>query len=469
MIDIRLDRGSKASLSQQIRDGISAAIRDGRLEPDARLPSWRDLASQLGVARGTVRAAYGRLADDMLVTSAGSAGTRVVETPPRGTRIDRSGEAPPLPDIFRSFAARVSTFQMGVPAQDEFPVTTWSRIIANAAKTSALTPARYPDPRGEYDLRKEIAAYIAIARGVSCTPSQVLITTGYGSALSLAVRVLRLEGTRAWIEDPGYPLTRIALGFAGIEAVPVAVDGEGLDVETGLRAAADAALAILTPGQQAPLGMTLSLRRRHGLLDWAAKNDRWIIEDDYLGELQLDGRAAPALAAIDEHGRVIHIGTFSKTISPTIRLGFMIVPPSLAGAFGEGAASTAPAPSPVVQVAIAEFVREGHYLRHLRRMKRLYTGRRDLLLKHIEGSGLGRLASSTAAGTTVVLNMPAGIDDKAVADAAQQQGLSPAALSPWYVSEASSRPGLLLSITNYDARNDAPCTTLARILDRPAA
>lgn len=402
----------------------------------------------------------------MLVTSAGSAGTRVVGTPPRGTSIDQSGEVPPLPGIFRSFAAQVQTFQMGVPAQDQFPVTTWSRIIANAAKASALSPARYPDPRGEYDLRKEIAAYIAIARGVSCTPSQVLITTGYGSALSLAVRVLRLEGTRAWIEDPGYPLTRVTLGFAGIEPIPVAVDHEGLDVDRGLAAAADAALAIVTPGQQAPLGMTLSLRRRHSLLDWAAKNERWIIEDDYLGELQLSGRAAPALAAIDEHGRVIHIGTFSKTISPTIRLGFMIVPPSLSAAFGEGAASTAPAPSPVVQMAITEFVREGHYLRHLRRMKRLYAVRRDVLLTHIEGSGLGRHAASSAAGTTVVLNMPAGTDDKAAAVAAQRQGLFPAPLSPWYVSEASSRPGLLLSITNYDARDAAPCRALATILDQ---
>ena len=213
----------------------------------------------------------------------------------------------------------------------------------------------------------------------------------------------------------------------------------------------------------------MSLDRRHALLEWATRAKAWVIEDDYLGELQLQGRAAPALAANDHTGRVIHIGTFSKTISPTIRLGFMIVPASLSGAFGEGAASTAPAPSPVVQMAIAEFLREGHYLRHLRRMKRLYTARRDLLLKHIAGSGLDRLASLNAAGTTVILNMPAGTNDKAVADAAQHHGLSPAALSPWYASEASSRPGLLLNVTNYDARSDAPCVALASVLDHPQA
>jgi len=470
MFDIRLDRLSKASLSQQIQDGITAAIRDGRLGPDARLPSWRDLASQLGVARGTVRAAYGRLADDMLISTAGSAGTRVVGRPVRSAKQDPSSDTPPLPEFFfRSYTARVKTFQMGVPAQDEFPVTPWSRIITNAAKASALTPARYPDPRGEYDLRKEIAAYIAIARGVSCMPSQIIITNGYVSALGLAARVLQLEGKHAWIEDPGYPLTRIALGLVGVKAVPVGVDGEGLNVQFGLAVAADAALAIVTPGQQAPLGMTLSLRRRQDLLAWAAKNNRWIIEDDYLGELQLNGRAAPALAAIDESGRVIHIGTFSKTISPMIRLGFMIVPPSLSAAFSEGAASIAPAPSPVVQMAISEFVREGHYLRHLRRMKRLYSARRDLLLRHITSSGLDRLAGANAAGTTVILNLPVGMRDRVVAEAAQKYDLYPGALSPWYASEPSSRPALLLNFTNYDGRTDAPCIALAKVLNEHAA
>lgn len=464
MLDIRLDRNAKASLSQQIHQGMAAAIRDGRLKPGARLPSWRDLASQLGVARGTVRDAYGRLADDMLVTAAGSAGTHVVETAPKDRKVDPSAEAPPLPDIFGNFTDGVRIFQMGVPAQNEFPTTTWSRIIATAAKASALSPARYPDPRGDFELRREIAAYVAIARGISCTPAQVVITNGYGSALSLAVRVLRLVGAIAWIEDPGYPLTRIALGFAGITAIPVAVDGEGLDVELGMRIAEDAALAIVTPGQQAPLGMTMSLKRRLAVLDWADRNNSWIIEDDYLGELQLTGRAAPALAAMDENGRVIHIGTFSKTIGPTIRLGFMIVPPSLAGAFGVGAASTAPAPASVVQLAIAEFLREGHYLRHLRRMKRLYAARRDLLMEHIETSGLDQLATPGAAGATVVLTLRAGTDDKAIAKAAHVQGLSPVALSPWYLSAASSRPGLLLSVTNYDPRSHVPCVTLANIL-----
>lgn len=464
MIQIRLDRDSATSLAQQVHHGIAAAIREGRLQPGARLPSWHDLASQLGIARGTVRMAYDRLADDQLVVATGSAGTRVVDRPPSRLGVDCAREIPPLPEIFRDFGAAVELFQMGVPAQDEFPVKTWSRIIANAAKAGALAPARYPDPRGEYELRQEIASYLAIARGISCVPSQIIVTAGYGSAISLAMRVLALEGTTAWVEDPGYPLTRTALGFAGIKPVAIPVDDNGLDVEKGIARAPDARLAIVTPGQQAPLGMTMSLRRRHALIGWAAEQGGWIIEDDYLGELQLKGRAAPALSSIDDMGRVIHVGTFSKTISPTIRLGFLIAPQSLVVRFGEAAASTAPAPTPVIQSAIAEFVREGHYLRHLRRMKRLYSNRRDLLLEHLASAGFEGFGEFRVAGTTIVLTLPVGTDDCAIVAEAHRHGLAPVALSRWYGSTAGLTPGLLLSITNYDGRYPGACRKLNDII-----
>ena len=464
MIDIRLDRSSKGSLADQVRDGIAAAINEGRLKPGARLPSWRDLASQLGIARGTVRVAYERLADELLVVASGSAGTRVVETPPLTASMERRSEPPPLAELYRDFNSGVELFQMGIPAQDSFPFKTWSRILTNTAKAIAMTPAHFPDPRGEFGLRQEIAAHIALARGIACTPSQIIVTTGYCSSLGLAIRVLALEGQKAWVENPGYPITRSALAFSRIEAVHVRVDAEGMNIAEATAKAPDAALAIVTPGQQAPFGSTMSLPRRHALLNWAKRSDAWIIEDDYLGELQLKGRAAPALAAADPDGRVIHISTFSKTISPTLRLGFLVVPPALAARFGEVATAIAPAPSPIVQTAIAEFVRDGHYLRHLRKMKRLYGVRRDLLLDHLAQSRLDGLAEAKVAGLTILLSLPGKISDIAIAEQAQRYRLAPIPLSTWYGTNQETRSGLLLSITNYGPRTADACVRLAEII-----
>jgi GntR family transcriptional regulator/MocR family aminotransferase len=234
-----------------------------------------------------------------------------------------------------------------------------------------------------------------------------------------------------------------------VTAVPV--DAEGLDVEAGIQIAGAAALAVVTPGQQAPLGMTMSLPRRLALLAWARQSGAWIIEDDYLSEMQLKGRAAPALASLDHGGRVLHIGTFSKTISPALRLGFMVVPPELSCRFGELAACLAPAPAAAVQRAVAEFLREGHYLRHLRRMKQLYAARREALLHCLEESASDLIQVQATAGLAVAILLPESASDVTVASRALQSGLAPAPLSPWY-TQPSRRQGLLLGVTNLDER-----------------
>ena len=322
--------GNKGSSGCPNLFGDPGRHRDGAARLGARLPSWRDLAAQLGVSRGTVRVAYERLIDEQFVVGLGAAGTRVADRPSPSSTPEWSPEAPPLPELFYDFGNAPLAFQMGVPSQDAFPFKLWSRVLTREARRAAAAPVSYPDPRGDPDLRKEIAAYLGIARGIRCTPSQVLVTAGFSGALGLAVRGLQLEGKTAWMEDPGFPLTRTALGLAGMTVAAVPVDAEGLDVAAGIRSAAGAALAVVTPGQQAPLGMTMSLPRRLALLAWARRSDAWIIEDDYLSELQLKGRAAPALASLDHGGRVLHIGSFSKTISPALRLGFLVVPPELA-------------------------------------------------------------------------------------------------------------------------------------------
>jgi GntR family transcriptional regulator/MocR family aminotransferase len=321
----------------------------------------------------------------------------------------------------------------------------------------------YPDPRGDPELRKEIAAYLGLARGLQCHPSQVLITGGFSGALGLAIRGLQLGTATAWIEDPGFPLTRTALGLAGITVTAVPVDAEGLDVAAGVQAAPGAKLAVVTPGQQAPLGVTMSGPRRLALLDWARGNDAWIIEDDYLSELQLKGRAAPALASLDHGGRVLHIGSFSKTISPSLRLGFMVVPPELARRFADLAASLAPAPAAGMQQAVATFLRDGHYLRHLRRMKRLYAGRREALLRCLEEMAPGSIKLQATAGLAVVMLLPGSASDVEIASRALAFGLAPRPMSAWYMQPARQQ-GLLLCVTNLnEQRLPADCRRLLEL------
>jgi GntR family transcriptional regulator/MocR family aminotransferase len=462
-LPIDLDRAKKTPLATQIYAAIREAIESGQIPAAAKLPSWRDLAAQLGVSRGTVRLAYERLIDEQLAVGLGAAGTRVTERPSVSAASGWSPDALPMSDLFHDFGSVPLAFQMGVPAQDEFPYKLWSRILTRAARHTAAAPVGYPDPRGDPSLRREIAAYLGIARGIQCSHSQVLITAGFSGALGLVIRGLELEGRTAWMEDPGFPLTRTALALAGMTTIAVPVDDEGLNVDAGLRVGTEASLAVVTPGQQAPLGMTMSLSRRLALIAWARRNDAWIIEDDYLSELQLEGRAAPALASLDHGGRVLHIGTFSKTISPALRLGFLVVPSELARRFGDLSACLAPAPAATIQRAVAEFLHEGHYLRHLRRMKRLYAARRGTLLRCLHEEASDSIKVQATAGMAVVTRLPESASDVDIALRALQFGLAPVPLSPWYMQSPQPR-GLLLGVTNLNEnRLAADCRRLAEL------
>lgn len=454
---LRLDRSAKTPLAEQIRKAMSTAIESGVLAPGARLPSWQDLAAQLGVARGTVRVAYEKLSAAQLIVASRATGTHVAERPRAVTRSERPPDPGSFLEMYQQMTQGPAIFQMGVPAAETFPATLLARIRSHAVRAEASAPLIYPDPRGELELRREIAAYLAIARGIECSPAQVIITAGYSGGLGLALRVLALEGQKAWVEEPGFPFTRRGLELAGLSLAPIPVDASGIDVDHGLHHVPDAKLVVVTPGQQAPLGVTLSLERRLRLLAWAAQDGVWVIEDDYLSELQLKGRAAPALASLDRDGRVIHIGSFNKTISPTLRLGFLVAPVSLLSRFAEVAACLAPSPGPSVQLATAEFMREGHYLRHLRRTKRAYSAQRDALLEclqhHVKASSI------TTAGLAALLRLPDGAPDTSIARETLAFGMAPTPLSAWY-ARPSGRSGLLLGIAT------APSKHLARSCDR---
>jgi GntR family transcriptional regulator/MocR family aminotransferase len=463
-LQIQLDRTAKLSLSEQIRMSISRAIESGLLAPGARLPSWQDLAAQLGVARGTVQAAYERLSDAQMIETFGARGTRVA---PRLRAVAAQPEVPrpgALAGTYQEMNAGPRIFQLGIPALEGLPEKLFARArSSNLLKIGSFSSLVYPDRSGEFELRREIAGYLSIARNLHCFPEQVVITSGYSAGLGLALRVLGLEGKKVWMEEPGFHQTRKGLELARLSIVPIPVDAEGLNVGYGIENAADAALAVVTPGQQAPLGSTLSLRRRLQLLDWAVSSDAWIIEDDYLSELQLEGRAAPALASLDEGKRVIHIGSFSKTVSPGLRLGFVVAPTELAGAFSEVAATLAPAPSPVVQLAMAQFMRDGHYLRRVRRLKRLYSAQRDALCEQLRM----RDAEWVKAGLAVLLRLPDGAPDVQIVREAMTFGLAPSPFSAWFATPSLALPGLLLGVaTAPEPHVASSCHRLFEIINR---
>lgn len=458
-LHIALDRSDRTPLAEQIRAAISAAIEAGLLAPGARLPSWIDLATQLGVARGTVRQAYDRLSDAQLIVASRTDGTRVADRPSAPPKKLEQPSAGPFMQMYEELTAGPALFQMGVPAQETLPAKLFTNVRSFALRAQSNASVVYPDPRGEPELRKEIAAYLAIARGIHCLPAQIIITSGYSGGLGLTLRVLGLDGQTAWMENPGFPFTRHGLELAKLRIAAVPVDAEGIDIAAGIERAPDAALAVVTPGQQAPLGATLSLARRFQLLDWATRQGAWIIEDDYLSELQLASRAAPALASLDHGQRVIHLGSFSKTISPALRLGFIVAPPALLPRFAEVAACLAPAPWPAVQLAAAQFMRDGHYMRHLRRMKNLYSAQRAALLAALAG----RDFEVSTAGLAVLLQLPDGAPDMDIIKAMLPFGLAPAPLSPWYAPPEVPKSGLLLGIAT------APEQHVLRSCDRMEA
>lgn len=462
-LQIPIHRGAREPVGEQISAGLRSGIREGRLLPGARLPSWRDLASQLGVARGTVRAAYERLIDEQLIFSSGAAGTYVasrvpvqVESPPAEL------EAKPLGHSLQGLPGGLGAFQMAGPARDVFPTKVWMRTLGGAARAFAEMPQTYPDPRGDLTLRNEIARYLSLARGLSCTASQVFVTTGYASSMSLIAQAMQLGGTSAWTEDPGYPMTRRCLRVLGIEPVPVQVDAQGLDVASGIEHASQASVAVVTAGQQAPLGVVMSQQRRRELLGWAQKADAWVIEDDYLGELQLTGRAARSLAAEELGDRVLYIGTFSKSISPVLRIGFLVVPQEQVARFARQVSVMSPAPAPLMQHAVGAFLQGGHFLRHLRRTKQIYVDRRNALMACLEAAS----ATHMAAGLAVLLRLPPGVSDMKICRELSGHGLAPVPLSPWYAAPLPEHSGLLLGVANLKTESAAStCERLLAMID----
>ena len=300
-------------------------------------------------------------------------------------------------------------------------------------------------------MREEVAAYAGIARGIVCAPYQVLITTGYQGALALVRQALLRQGDAVWVEDPGHPQAFQALEVGGATLVPVPVDKDGMRVAAGIKAAPKARLAVVTPTHQSPLGVSLSLPRRLALLSWAEETGGWVLEDDYDAEFRYTGPTPPALKSLDRAGRVLFAGSFSKTLFPGLRLGYLIVPEPLLETMTRAARLTTRGPPVLEQGVTARFMAGGHFARHVKKMRGLYARRRTALARALEGHFP---VEPAAGGMHLMIRLPEGVDDGVAARKGMAAGLAPMALSSLAIAHDPGR-GLLLGFTNV-REEDAP-------------
>jgi len=464
---LRLDPEALEPLYRQIYDRVRGAIGSGALKPGDRIPSARALMSELGLSRGTIESAYGLLAAEGYIVARGQAGTIVAP----GLQPRRAAAPPPAlkppeesPPSFRPDTTL--PFQMGLPALDAFPRKIWARLGARRVRAMHPDDMAHPSVQGLSTLRHEIAAYLHVSRGVNCSPSQVFVTSGYRHTLALVAQSLLATGDRVWVENPGYPPTRELLEGLHLKPVPIRVDGDGLVVSEGVDTAPRARAAVVTPAHQSPMGVSLSLPRRQALLDWATRQQAWIVEDDYDGEYHYAGRPLPALKSLDRDGRVLYAGTFSKMLFPAIRLAYVVVPEAVVPHF-ERAAETFTGGSPqLTQAIVSSFIAEGHFSRHIQRMRRLYAGRRRIAVAALEDV-LGRHVRIDVqpGGMHLILQLAGRRSDRRLVERMRLAGLYGEAMSDWRLG-GEGQPAVLVSFTNIGTEGEAGqlATRLLRIM-----
>jgi GntR family transcriptional regulator / MocR family aminotransferase len=459
---LALDHALSTPLYRQLYERVRGSILMGQLTTGTRLPSTRALAHELGVARNTVMLAYGQLLAEGYLESKVGYGTVVAHTLPETLlHVPVADLHPPAPvqeqvrhaplsqrGMTLAHAPYVSrqlltaegqpqmAFRAGIPALDAFPQKLWAQIVARQVRHSLHRLFVYQAPAGYRPLREAIASHLGMTRGVRCTADQ--------GGFDLAARLLLDPGDAAWVEDPADPAPRGALLSAGAQLVPVPVDREGLVVAAGIARCPHARLALVTPSHQAPLGVTLSLARRLALLQWASQQSAWILEDDYDSEYRYAGRPLEALQGLDHANRVIYVGTFSKVLFPALRLGYLVVPPELVEAFIAARRFVDRHVSALEQAALADFMLEGHFTRHLRRMRTLYAERQAALVAEIQHH-LGDMLEiqSSEVGMHLVAWLPPGMDDQAAVRQAAAHGVDTVAISSFGM-EPIQRGGLIL-------------------------
>jgi GntR family transcriptional regulator / MocR family aminotransferase len=433
---LAIDRADPRSLHEQLEQALRAAIRSGRLAAGTRLPSTRGLSAELGVSRGVVTAAYGQLAAEGYLVTRQGAPVRV------GEAIRGAVARPAARSLMSQFAYDM---RPGLPDLAAFPRQRWLRSQGAAMRRAPFAAFGELDPRGAPELRDALAAYLDRARGTAADPELLLVCTGFAQGLSLTCRWLRVYGIeRVAVEEPGWHTHRLIIEQAGLSAVPIPVDGGGLDVDV-LRAS-DAGVVIVTPAHQFPTGAVLTRDRRAALLDWAERGDRLIIEDDYDAELRLDGIAVGALQGLAPE-RVLYIGSASKRLAPALRLGWMLLPSWLTWPLVSNKSVEDGGSDMLGQLALADLIASGELDRHLRRMCQRYDKRRRALLDAVRELLPALRLRDDPAGLHETVQLPASVDEPALLAAAARRGVGLEGLSR-HRHASHGRPGLLAGYGN---------------------
>jgi GntR family transcriptional regulator/MocR family aminotransferase len=458
---IAIDRTLPKALHRQIYDAYRTGIVSGTLRPGQRIPSTRALASELGVSRFPVLNAYAQLLAEGYFESRVGAGTVVSSSIPdqlTSSEPTRARFAPPRSGP-RPVARRSSllprlesfpwllgwgAFGVGQVAFDQFPLPIWSNLVARRCRNMDARSFHYGGPLGSKALRETIATYLRTARSLRCEAEQIMIVSGSQQALEISARVLLDPGSRVWVEEPGYRLARDVLALAGCHLIPVPVDLEGLNVAVGIKRCRKARAALVTPSHQFPLGVTLSASRRLQLLEWAQSSGSWILEDDYDSEYRYGSMPIASLQGLDVNSRVIYIGTFSKVLFPSLRLGYVVIPSDLVERFLAIRRAMDLGPPTFYQEVLADFIGEGHFARHIRRMRVLYGERRSALVNSIREE-LGSLVEvlGDEAGMHLAVTLPERSRDLEISERAARQNLWIWPLSSSYLGDVA-RPGFIL-------------------------
>jgi GntR family transcriptional regulator/MocR family aminotransferase len=460
---ISVDRRAHKPIYKQIYAAFRARIVQRELRPGQLVPSTRELARELRVSRFPVLNAYAQLLAEGYFESHVGAGTFIASSLPEEPLPQiRQIAGNPAPEsrtisegastlpryVGPSWAEGLGPFQVGQPELEMFPLKTWSKLVARHSRNMQPSDLQYGDAMGSKDLRDAIGIYLRTSRAVRCEADQIIIVSGSQQALDITTRVLLDPGAPVWVEEPGYWLVHHVLKAAGCRAVPVPVDLDGLDVSAGIRLSPEARAAFVAPSHQYPLGVTMSATRRLQLLAWAQEAGSWIIEDDYDSEYRYESPPISSLQGLDSNSRVIYIGTFSKVLFPSLRLGYIVIPPDLVDRFAAVRQSVDLCPPPINQAVLTEFIREGHFARHIRKMRQIYGERRRVLVKEIERE---LYPSCTIVGGEAGMHLTiltgGAIQDNEIATKAAERKLRLSALSLSYVGDAP-RQGFVLGFGN---------------------